>query len=97
MASNGRTRQTKVSYGASFIFKTQIYFQAYVSIFAGIFSVYAHVIDAHKTGSSNNETSSETAQVEAVAVSNVAQLAQDDLDATTIDPGEFDMIWIFFP
>ena len=93
MASYGRARQTShrsspVSYGPSFIFKTQIYFQAYVSIFAGIFSVYAHVIDAHKTGSSNNETSSETSQVETAAVSNVAQLAQDDLDATTIDPSE---------
>ena len=94
MASYGRARPTShrsspVSYGpVSFIFKTQIYFQAYVSIFAGIFSVYAHVIDAHKTGSSNNETSSETSQVETAAVSNVAQLAQDDLDATTIDPSE---------
>merc|ERR1712107_1218 len=89
MASYGMARQThRSSKCGTFLIKTQIYFQAYVSIFFGIFSVYAHVITAHKqvidaqnTGSSN--TNDET-HVESTVKS--AQLAQDDLEAATPEP-----------
>ena len=51
MAFYGKARQrSNVT-----LFRTQVYFHAYVSIFAGIFSIYAHVIEAKRFSSKDDD------------------------------------------